>query len=100
MELRPRRAKLIVRDIRGNLVLEELFKAGFLGEALFVDTGLLGAGSGMSICRDAERVLSFSLRRDIDLAEILSCALDAFTSGSLGRLIFDGFRRCRRFLKG
>ena len=98
----PRRAKLIVRDIREVRTADAGFKAGFLGETVLVDTGLVFVVKGVgSIFRGIEWVewsrsldwISCSLSRVTDLAESRSCRLDAWTSGSLS-LFFGlvGFR--------
>ena len=51
----PRRAKLIVRDIREVRAADAGFKAGFLGEMVLVDIGLVFVAKGVgSIFRGIE----------------------------------------------
>ena len=103
--LSPRRAKLIVRDIRGGLLDAEAFNAGFLGAVIWDGAGSLGPSMFRGAGSPALRLRSFDMvscsrRRRTDLAERRSCAPEPCTSGSLGRFCFVGWRRCRRLGKG
>lgn len=104
--LKPRSAKLIVLDILEDIGAAEGFNAGFFGDGLLSEErGLLGLTiAEVSMRRGPARIagfesrilLSFSLKRVIDRADIRSCAPLLWTSGSLSRL-FLGRWFGRRF---
>ena len=82
---------MIVREILDALGAAVGFKADLLGDELF-DEGLRGAGVNPSILRGPARIdsgmpFSGSRRREMDRADIRSCAPTIWTSGSLVRLV-------------
>lgn len=79
--LKPRSAKLMVLEIRDAFGTTAAFMAGFFGETLLKETGLWGTEVDGSNRRGRnERLFSVpavscSLKREIDRAEIRSCAI-------------------------
>lgn len=76
---KPRSAKLIVLEMREAFGAAVAFKAGFFGDGLLERTGLLGTGTDSSRRGRKDGLFSISpvscsLRREIDRADIRSCA--------------------------